>query len=617
MDQADYDELQRFRARIQGLPGTPDPRIAARRVPEPEIYAETTRGRLQRMPGIDPRLARPPSVPADNPVVPRQTAGFTAGEGPAMGRTGPGVSWQGGAPGQGTTMPPGAQTIDVAARPSGWIGRMAQQVEDLGTAAATKFPTLARIAANPVVQRGLGSVAGGLQALTGGEQLLDSQDSLTTQRGLKNVALGGLTVANPLLGGAANLGVEGGELLTEGAYKLGRHIPLIRRLYDQNNMAGPALKETLAGRTPAEYLAQRGAKPAAAAGGGEPIIIDQEKLLNEIASPEDAKMLRAHIAANPLQQGGIQYQKDGQMYLASLRQPETAARPTGGNGPIARAAARRTQPALDTEDIARAAQANYEGASGPRFVIAGGGQPGFQVVNRDMSATQYPDIRSSENLPEDARAVVRGGGYDPNDTTQVINRVGPQGYGGYIQHYANGGYQVPFAPGSSPVEGEQAYNAKAMVNQRIHDKQAAGVGLNDQDVLDYAMANGIDPQHAEAALSQRYQAEQQAGATVRAHEINAESQRDVEKIRSESAKNAFIKVPQETGGSDPYTGKPYTIDRLYNPQTQQYAPAPSPVSQYRTAADVMGAVKAGSMTEAEFRDALAQLPPAERAKVKR
>ncbi len=238
------------RSRLQQIPGTADPRIAAATPqptgadilrerlqqvgtqPNPRLTtpvngppqagpADLLRERIRQIPGTaDPRVATPLNGP------PQSYAGAPAGE------SAPASSIRQWVNSRFAT--PGAQT------PGNALDAGKRLVQGAGNIAGKGINQLNSGGKTTAVGRGLGAVQAGL----GVNELLNEG---ITARGIDNTLLGAATAINPGLGAIGNLARMGRDVALEQGVNLAY----------KDRTAGPALSDALGGLTPEQYLAKR------------------------------------------------------------------------------------------------------------------------------------------------------------------------------------------------------------------------------------------------------------------------------------------------------------------------------------------------------------------------
>lgn len=237
-------------------------------------------------------------------------------------------------------LPPGGLPPEP---PSGPLGRLATAAKTYGDKARSLSNKVMNVGGKVtnVAARG----AGVYQAAQGVDELIDnptnpfgfSPAARASQEAVKKVVAGSTTAVHPVLGAITNIAAfaapELGGALTEGAYNLGRHLPLVRRLYDQENaMVGPELRKLVRDpNAPAsvdqrptltEFIQARQGRPE------QPTNLSMQQMLAQM-TPAERAAIEADMRANLGQQGEVQYTKDGKQSIASL---STYAPPNNGAG---------------------------------------------------------------------------------------------------------------------------------------------------------------------------------------------------------------------------------------------------------------------------------------------
>jgi len=222
-----------LRARFQQYGTAPNPRLTTPVVGPPQVSpADILRSRLQQIPGTpDPRLAEPFTGPRQNYAAGAPTAGPAA----AAAESGPGAirQWL-----NSRFATPGAQTPGEAVRGAMDAGKRAAQ--GAGNVAGQAVGKLNAGGVLTGVGRGLGAVQAGMG-------INEAMNNGLTSGAVDNTLLGAATAINPGLGAIGNLARVGRDVALEQG---------VNRAY-RDQTAGPELNKALAGRTPAQYLADR------------------------------------------------------------------------------------------------------------------------------------------------------------------------------------------------------------------------------------------------------------------------------------------------------------------------------------------------------------------------
>lgn len=410
-----------LRARLQQYGSQPNPRLTTPLMGPPQgSPADMVRSRIQQIPATaDPRVARPL-------VGPPQSYARAPGAPAAA----PGVA--GSAPGSSIRQwlnnrlaTPGAATPGDAARAalkSG--GQAAQKVGGMVGQAVSQLNAGGLLT----------KAARGVGLYQTGSGIMEGIDNGFTSGAVDHTTLGAATMMNPAVGAIGNL------------VRLGRNYAIEKGvdLAYADDTAGPELNKTLAGRAPTQYLAQRSADAAAPTqpANGEPLVVSQQDLL-ALASPEDRKILEANIRANPLERGGIQYQKDGQMYLASL------------------------------QGLSEPAQATSV-ATGGRSSVAGGAASMRRATAAPTATSTPPPLLGAD---DDEVEVIYG------NRGSVLHRFGENG----------DTQRIDVGPGQTKEQARANYIARLAVDQQVSEHLATGAPVPPELIKNYYLAHGLDP----------------------------------------------------------------------------------------------------------------------------
>lgn len=416
--QAPLNTADVLRERLQQYGSQPNPRLSTPLTGPPQASpADLVRSRLQQIPGgADPRVARPLVGPPQNYA---RAPGAPPAAPSAQGAIRQALNNR--------FATPGAATPGDAARAALNSGRQAVQ----------KVGGMAGQAVNQLNAGGLLSkVARGLGLWQAGSGIKEGIDNGFTAGAVDNTLLGAATTINPAVGSIGNL------------VRMGRDYAIDKgvNLAYGDDTAGPQLNKTLAGRTPAQYLDQRSAASPTQPANAElaPQVVSQQELL-ALMSPEDRTLMEANIRANPLERGGIQYEKGGQMYLAGLQALSDPAQSKG------------------------VAAASVTGGR------RGSAVPADRGATAATSATRAAPPLLGAN--DDEVEVIYG------NRGSVLHRFGENG----------DRQQIDVAPGQTKDQARANYIARLAVEQQVSEKLATGAPLPPELIKSYYLAHGLDP----------------------------------------------------------------------------------------------------------------------------